>query len=677
MLSFIISIFVSAFLLFQVQPIIARYILPWYGSTPAVWTTCMLFFQVGLLFGYAYAHLLTKIAKPKHQALIHLILLFLSILSLPITPDDSWKPMAGQSPFMSIITLLITTVGIPYFLIASSSPLFQHWFSRIYPDRSPYRLYALSNAGSLLGLFTYPFLVEPLLTLKDQTLSWTVGYGFYIVACLWCAFFLFRMTSHKSKKLIERKKEEKVAFEWVLWLLLAACGSTLFLAVTNQMCQDIAVVPFLWIIPLSIYLLSYIFCFNNPRWYRRSFWIPVLVVVMFPFVYLLTRDPDIRLQILIYCVVLFSCCVICHGELYRLKPPNSRLTFFYLIITLGGAFGGFLVNIAAPLTLKGYWELHGSLIFTVVLAGICIFVRRNGKVKTPFPRKRAILWVAAVILLAYVLGTDILEKQKGSLTIRRNFYGILRVFEEEKGTKEHRYSLYHGNVEHGNQYLNCPERPTTYYGYESSIGIAIREHPERSQGLRVGVVGLGAGVIAAYSRQVDSFVFYEINPQVEAIARKYFSYLEKCKGKVDVVIGDARISLERELLNQGPLRYDILALDAFSGDAIPIHLLTREAFDLYWKHLKSDGILAIHISNAYLDLKPVVKALARESGMRTILIEDDGNYFTEDGNDWVLVTSNKNFLLKESVSSKISPWGPNSKQVFWTDNYSNLLSVLK
>jgi hypothetical protein len=691
-----LAIFLSAFLLFQVEPIIARYILPWFGGTPAVWTTCMLFFQVFLLVGYAYAHLLASHLVPRYQALVHLGLVVCALMLLPITPGDAWKPDGNENPMLGIVLLLLVTIGAPFFLVSASGPLLQHWFNRVHPTMSPYRLYALSNLGSLLGLVSYPFFIEPQLGLHMQTVFWSAGYGLYAVMCAWGARPLFRMATRNAPTGISVDSAGKKPRlpESLLTLALAACGSIVLLASTNQICRDIAVIPFLWILPLSLYLISFILCFDHPRWYNRRVWVPVVLASLSAVVYLLHQDfaeqeMDVYRQIVIYSAALFACCMVCHGELVRLKPPAGYLTSFYLMVALGGALGGVFVNLVAPVLFKGYWEFHLGLVATLVLLGLCLY-RTRDPLRAPLVLwSGGILWVGGIAALAFFLGMHIHEQQASTILTKRNFYGVLRVKETDIGTKSATRFLYHGRISHGRQFLT-PGRgsyPTAYYGPFSGISLAISRHPRqlklnnpedrlRQGGLRVGNIGLGVGTIAAYARPGDTYRFYEINPDVARIARGYFTYLQDAKGTQQVVLGDGRISLERELADQNRQPFDILAVDAFSGDGIPVHLLTREAFALYWEHLGPDGILALHITNLHFDFSPVIRALARESGKRALWIRDVSD--RERGNnysDWVLVTSNRMFLNDPFVNFRVAPW-TTLEEILWTDDYSNLFHVV-
>ena len=686
MISFAIAVFVSAFLLFQVQPIVARYILPWFGGSPAVWTVCMLFFQAGLLCGYSYARLLAKYIQPRLQPVLHLGLLAVSLLMLPITPNDDWLPTgASANPTLYILALLLVSVGFPFAMISASAPLLQHWFAETFPGKSPYRLYALSNLGSLIALLSYPFIVEPQLTLQSQTVVWSIGYAAFIIVCGWCALPLLRGGDRGIGGQVQSTEPAQPISWWdkCLWIVLAATGSTVLLATTNQMCQDVAVVPFLWILPLSLYLLSFIICFDNDRWYQRDVWVPVLFVSVGSLVFLMHQDfasVDIPLvlQIIIYSAAMFACCMVCHGELVRRRPPVGSLTSFYLYVALGGALGGVFVNLLAPLMFNGFWEFHGSLVATFGLAAVCIFLDKAWHTSESARTIFSISWGVILIVLIFWLGQHIQEQREDSIANVRSFYGVLHVYEYGAGSSEHKRSFYHGRINHGSQWLSGDKRfmPTTYFGPQSGIAIAFAQFPrpdvmpDEPDGLKIGVAGLGVGAVSVHAKEADHVRFYEINPQIETIARDYFTYLTQGPSTIDVVLGDARISMNNELTESGSRQYDLLVLDAFSGDSIPIHLLTEEAFALYWQHLKPNGILAIQITNLYVDLSDVVRLLASRSDKSAIR-------FTDTASDWVLVTDNPEFLQDPRVALDQEPWPTDEpKPILWTDDFSNLFGVL-
>ncbi len=680
-----VTIFLGAFLLFQVQPIVARYILPWYGGSPAVWTTCMLFFQLLLMGGYLYAHLVRTYLNPRRQPLVHAGLLLLALTLLPITPDESWKPVDGGNPTWQIVTLLLATVGLPYLVVATSSPLLQHWFSRTEPGRSPYRLFALSNAGSLLGLVTYPFLLEPLLPTGMQTRVWSATFGVYVLVCGVCAIRVFRLSAPTTEPAsVDAVSDPVPTRDRVLWLLLAACGSLMLLATTSQMTQDVAVVPFLWVLPLGLYLITFIVCFDHERWYDRRVWSPVLGLALAAVIYMLRSD-DLTLvqQMVVYGVMVFASCMICHGELVKLKPATTHLTSFYLTVAGGGALGGVFASLVAPAIFNGFWEYQVGLVGTCVLLAVCSDLHRpDGRLSLV----RNMAWGGGISALVFSFATATRDDQDELIAATRNFYGVLRVYDTDIGEGPRPVllrSLFHGAILHGSQLLAERRRePLTYYGDDSGVALAIELHPRRepetpasTPGLRIGVIGLGTGTVAALSHPEDTVRFYEINPEVERLANEYFFYLRDTRATTEVVLGDGRISMERELREQGSQQFDVLVLDAFSGDAIPIHLLTVEAAALYWQHLRDDGVLITHISNKYLNLHPVVRASAELFDKRYVMISTDPDDEEYSASTWVVVTSNRTLLGR--LAEHTVRWPTESpRTIRWTDDFSSLLGVL-
>ncbi len=680
-----VTIFLGAFLLFQVQPIVARYILPWYGGSPAVWTTCMLFFQLLLMGGYLYAHLVRTYLNPRRQPLVHAGLLLLALTLLPITPDESWKPVDGGNPTWQIVTLLLATVGLPYLVVATSSPLLQHWFSRTEPGRSPYRLFALSNAGSLLGLVTYPFLLEPLLPTGMQTRVWSATFGVYVLVCGVCAIRVFRLSAPTTEPAsVDAVSDPVPTRDRVLWLLLAACGSLMLLATTSQMTQDVAVVPFLWVLPLGLYLITFIVCFDHERWYDRRVWSPVLGLALAAVIYMLRSD-DLTLvqQMVVYGVMVFASCMICHGELVKLKPATTHLTSFYLTVAGGGALGGVFASLVAPAIFNGFWEYQVGLVGTCVLLAVCSDLHRpDGRLSLV----KNMAWGGGISALVFSFATATRDDQDELIAATRNFYGVLRVYDTDIGEGPRPVllrSLFHGAILHGSQLLAERRRePLTYYGDDSGVALTIELHPRRepetpasTPGLRIGVIGLGTGTVAALSHPEDTVRFYEINPEVERLANEFFFYLRDTRATTEVVLGDGRISMERELREQGSQQFDVLVLDAFSGDAIPIHLLTVEAAALYWQHLRDDGVLITHISNKYLNLHPVVRASAELFDKRYVMISTDPDDEEYSASTWVVVTSNRTLLGR--LAEHTVRWPTESpRTIRWTDDFSSLLGVL-
>ncbi|MEW6094338.1 MAG: ferrichrome ABC transporter permease [Chloroflexota bacterium] len=696
---FAVSIFISALLIFQVQPMIARYILPWFGGTPAVWSTVQMFFQVLLTGGYAYAAWLVRPGKRRER--LHLVLLGVSVAVIlllgfiwksPITPGAAWKPQAVDIPVWEIFKLLAVSVGLPYFLLSSNSPLVQAWFHRAFPEKTAYRLYALSNIGSLLGLVTYPVLVEPYLTLAGQGWTWSLGYLAYAGLAAYGAVRSLRAQRDGEPAAIPLKfvtnspKGDHLNWrDMTLWVSLAAAASILLLATTSHITQEVAVIPFLWVLPLTIYLLSFILAFSGERWYSRRLFLLLFFAATLLVGWALGRADDINiaLQIGIYSLALFSACMVCHGELYRLRPHPERLTSFYLLVSVGGALGGTFITFAAPVLFRGYWEL--PLGFTLAWLLFFLVALRRTEVM-----QRWLFVASHVILLSGLVFSSVRAFQfiqsdiNGSLLLERNFYGVVRVKTlGAEGWPSQRYALVHGVTIHGFQYMDEEKRllPTAYFGETSGGGLAILNHPKRGSEMRVGVLGLGIGTLAAYGQPGDVYRFYEINPLVIDLAEGqdgYFSYLPDSQAEIEIALGDARLSLEEELASSGSQEYDVLALDVFSSDSIPVHLLDREAFDLYLQHLAPDGILAVHISNRHLDLVPVVWSLGDYFGLSRVVIADPGNYEETSPSLWVLLARLPALLADPEIASRARYMEDYVSHLrLWTDDYSNLIQILK
>ena len=664
------TIFISAFLLFQIQPMIAKMILPWFGGSAAVWITCMLFFQTWLLAGYIYAHMVVRYLKPRLQILTHAVLLCASLLVLPIVPAVSWKPTGSEAPILRILGLLTVSVGLPYFLLSTTSPLLQAWYSRKYKTALPYRLFALSNLASLLGLLAYPFLIEPNITIRQQSTGWSSVYAVFVVIAIATAWISRHVTDDIctiSKQAVTDHPECRPPsfMEKLLWLIFAACASTMLLAVTNHLTQNVTSIPFLWILPLSLYLLSFILCFDYENLYSRSWYLWIMTIALAVMSYGLVNwnaRTSLLLVIISFSAGLFACCMFCHGELVKRKPHPRFLTSFYIMLSAGGALGGLIVGLAAPTLFSGYYELPAALSICAVLLFIVHFRRRW------FNLVSSLLVVGIMLACGYY----VYSYQQTARALARNFYGMLRVNEYDKGEEIETRRLVHGAITHGVQFVN-PERrrdPIAYYAPVSGVGMAI-EHL-RKPSLHVGVIGLGAGTLAAYAEPGDLFRIYEINPLVEKLAREEFTYLADCRGKTEIILGDARLSLEQEIDQQ----YDLLVVDAFSGDSIPAHLLTTQALELYFRHLKPEGILALHISNAHLDLEPVVEKLGSALGKFAILInseeDDDEEIYSS---DWVLMTSQP--LTSPEIVKAADKLKSNPKMRVWTDDYNNLFQILK
>ena len=664
------TIFLSSFLLFLVQPLIARQILPWFGGTAAVWTTCMLFFQSLLLAGYAYAHASNVKLAPRAQAVVHCLLLGLSLLLLPIFPAESWKPAGTEEPISRILLLLAATAGLPYLMLASTSPLLQAWFARARPGTDPYRLFAVSNLASLLALIGYPLVVEPFLGSREQVLAWSALFALFAVSCAGLAWFS-AVPATEKKNPEEEKTPEPDRADYALWLALSATGSVMLLAVTNHVTQNVAAIPLLWLAPLTLYLLTFILAFEGRGLYRAEIFWSVVLVWLAGMAWLLV-DKDFQfnlwLQLGMYLSGLFVACMFCHGELYLSRPGARHLTAFYLTVSAGGALGGLLVAVIAPLAFNAYYELGLALVALAYLAALRFA-----------PLHRVARWGSLAMLLAVAgcAAYDGLRFQNDVRVSARSFYGVIRVKEYgTPGADYHLRRLVHGVIMHGEQYMDEQRRreATTYYQSTSGIGAAIAAAQARGA-IRVGVIGLGIGTLAVYGRKGDLYRFYDINPQVISVARSEFTYLADSAARIEVALGDARLNLEREPLQN----FDVLAVDAFSSDSIPVHLITREALGVYLRHLKPGGVVAFHVSNRFLSLGPVVARLAKEHGAHvTGVYESEGEDSSRTTSDWVLVSRDPKALAAKEIEAA-SPEPPEEHDDWrtWTDDYSNLVQILK
>lgn len=675
-----LTIFLSAFLLFQVQPIIAKMILPWFGGSASVWTACMLFFQMLLLLGYLYSHWVVRFLSPRHQSYLHIALLVTSLLLLPLSPSPDWRPTGGEDPTLRILGLLTVTIGLPYVVLSTTGPLIQAWFARERPGVLPYRLFALSNLGSLLALLAYPIAVEPVLSTRWQSYVWS---GLFIVFAALCSLLAWRGRNGVAIKLSATESDplthEGPSFTMRLaWVALAACPSILMIADTSFLTENIAPIPLLWVIPLALYLLSFIFCFERTGWYHRPVFLPLLAIGLGAMAYLPTLGVSalpVFLAMAINLSSFFVACMVCHGELARLKPHPSQLTTYFLMLATGGAMGGLFVGVVAPYCFNSNFELSIGLVLTALV--VTLVVLRGHQFGNPV--RRGMAWAAALTIttgIAYVRIDDHLDELADAKVTARNFYGTLRVFNDREGVDARR-TLMHGQIVHGRQFAT-PTRedwPTAYYSEESGVGRAIAAKMAATQGpLRIGVVGVGVGTLLTYGRPGDVYRLYDIDPLVIQLARTEFTFFSRTKAKTEVVIADARLALEREDAQQ----FDVLVIDAFSGDAVPIHLLTKEAFASYFKHLKPDGVLAVHVTNRFLNLMPVVKTAADSFGKQARLIRlgGDSDRLIYRSN-WVVINANAEFFDQAVFKDSATPIEVHPGFKIWDDNYSSVLAVLK
>lgn len=684
MIAFSISIFLSAFLLFIIQPLLAKTLLPLFGGSPAVWLSNLVFYQATLLLGYGYAYFVTKLPRLTWQAIVHIGLLLCSLLLLPITPAKTLATLTWWQP-LTVFAVLGTTLLVPVMILSATSPLLQYWYYQSYQSDFPYRYYALSNLGSLLGLFAFPLLLEPFFGLKVQLIWWSIAYGAFFITCALCAI----MTLKKKITLpLKAKVTDRAPYASIIsWLLLTAFSSALLLTTSQVMLQSVIGLPLLWVIPLALYLISYIVIFYQPRCYARSVWVPLFLILSAAIFYIPTHHQlTLLVQILTFTMLLFSGCMICHGELYSLKPDKQHLTFYYLMMALGGALGGLFVNLVSPLVFNENWDFYG-VILLIYLYVICVPISNVSLPQTTGASKlqQAILPVSLFAFVGLVaLLTSTLKKTHADVLItKRNFLGSFEIAERYKNESDHIRILRNGNILHGQQYLAPGLRgnATTYYSQKSGVGVAIdflrQRNINSSDHLKIGAIGLGTGTIAALAHKGDSLRFYELDPDIEKAAKEYFYFLSDSPATIEVVIDDGRLALTKELQKSGSQQFDIIAIDAFNGDAIPLHLLTKEAFGIYLSHLKPNGILAFHISSRYVDLYPPLQGLASELGLSAYLstyIPKNERWVTQ--SEWLLISRQPNiglFLFKRGAltfrSARISD--------IWTDDYNYLLPIIR
>lgn len=690
------AVFLGGFLLFVVQPLLARAILPTFGGAGGVWATALCFYQALLLAGYAYAHLTSSLST-KHRAALHLAIIAASLLWFPILPDGGTSADPASSPALSILVFLGGAVAGPYIVLASTSPLLQSWMVREEPGRVPYRFYALSNAGSLAGLFAYPLLVEPWLDMQRQALVWTMGYGIYLIVMSALAIRSARLAEVAPGARDIREENVAVgahpgaAGQRVMWFFLPMSGAALLVAITNQLTVDIAAVPFLWILPLSIYLLSYILAFGG--WYRRTIYGSLLGIALAGMAVVAAGGAvvSIVVQIAASLIALFAATMVCHGELVMRAPAaaqpqsaakggsaSSDVTRFYLISAAGGAAGGAFVALLAPLLFNAFWELPLFLVlpYVVYLASIYAAVHRRMTV-----RQRTLWWagISGVVILATItFVVPIIQRGKLTVATVRNFYGVLRVIEENEPPDPPQRKLLHGRILHGTQLLSPGSQSvaTTYYTAGSGVARAMALHPARAErALRIGVIGLGVGTIAAVAEPRDTIRFYELDPAVEELARSYFSFLDLAV--TEVVIGDGRLVLQGDLSEDPDRGFDLLIVDAFSSDAVPVHLLTREAARLYASALRPRGAVVLNITNRHLDLSPVVRAMGQAASFGGVRFHDRSGGSEASPSHWYILTADESYLSDLAALPGAVLDAAGAAGIEWTDGYSNLLRVLR
>ncbi len=674
---FALAIFCGSFLLFLVQPIIAKELLPQFGGSASVWLTCLVFFQSALLLGYAAADRLASAVPARLQLALVVILVLVAAATLPIVPAVPRGPAPGglttTNPALGVLATLALTVGLPYVLVSATTPAVQSWYARSLPGRSPYPLFALSNLASMLALFGYPLLLEPWVGTRWQAYGWSaayLGWAALMIACAGAA----RAGGTAGAPAVVPVTPVPTAARQAEWLLLSGLGSWLLLALTRHLTRDVAAIPLLWILPLAVYLLTFIVAFSNLRWLSaRALTLCGVAALLLYAAYsawgywpgAVHEGLPIAAQIGVFCGVLAGTCLLCNGGLALSRPAPEHLTRFYLTLSLGGAAGAVLIGLIAPAVMNVDFDLEVGVVACALL--VLWRIRRQHRALAMLSAATALLVLAAACLVVQ-------QFYDGTVLARRNFYGTLRVFDWDQEGAGRARSLANGVIVHGTQYLApaLARRPTEYYGDASGIGHAMAALGKDSAPHRIGVIGLGAGTMAAYGRAGDVLRFYEINPQVVDIAQHEFSFLHDSAAHVEVALGDARLSLAAET----PQRFDVLVIDAFTGDAIPVHLLTVEALDLYLHHMRPHGIIAFHVSNLYLNLVPVVERLAQARRLATCLVEADREDEFNTASSWVLVSADPKALAPPEIAA-VSQAVPANTTRPWTDDFNDLLPFLQ
>ena len=667
-LSYALAIFLGSTLLFLLEPIAAKRLLPLLGGSAAVWAACLVFFQTALLLGYYVAHVLVTRTNLRTQVAAYIGLLALSVVQLVRVVDPTLRANVDR-PIVSVLWLLSGLIGVPFVTLSATSPLLQAWFARTTPRgrADAYGLFAISNIGSIVALLAYPWLIEPRLTLRAQTIL--VAIVLTMLAILAGVIGASVRNAQDDGHAAPTAESAGVPLTTrVLWVALSACASLLLAATTTHISQNVAALPLVWIVPLVAYLLSFVVAFSTRTWPPRWLVVGLAIIGLLGSGFLLYRgvlDVPILPATAAICVALFVLCLFLHRELYHRRPAPRHLTSFYLHVAAGGALGAVLVGIVAPLVSPGNYDLAIGLVLTAVLGLV---------VAWPGGRVMRGVW-SALLAAGIALITTQVRSDRSAIVRVRNFYGTVRVTHVHEPQKADVRSLYHGVIVHGRQVFRVDLRrvPNTYYARTSGVGLAL-DQCCRNRPRRIGVIGLGTGTVAVYGNAGDTIRFYEINRAVEKIALSDFTYLSDSPAFMQIVRGDARVSLAAE----PPQRYDVLIVDAFSGDAIPVHLITVQALEVYRRHLAPGGIVAFHISNRFLALAPVVEQLAHNAGMQAVRVINPEDLTRQVFlSEWVLVTANAEFLANPAVVRARQPIDVPAGLRLWTDDYSSLFPIIQ
>jgi hypothetical protein len=662
------AVFLGAFLLFLVEPIAAKQLLPVLGGSAAIWITCLVFFQTALLCAYFYAHWMSS--RPRW-------ILYFALLIIGFASALGWclrsagMGLGSAHPILTVFAVLASTIGLPFLVLGMTSPLMQVWWARLHGTAIPYRLFALSNLASLLALGLYPTMIEPHLTLQTQRIAWGCGFAVFVVITGVLARNVQTTAKASLPEATFAEQGPAAPLEQrLLWVLLPMGAAMQLSAVTSYLTANVAAIPLLWVLPLGVYLLTIIIAFEFPRLLPRSIVARFLILMLAGLGYALSKQDvewPLRISIGFFLIEAFASCLFCHSEAYRLRPRrSSESTLFYLLFAAGGALGSFVIGIVFPLVFRFNIDLVITCCFTAFLALLVTWADGWSS---------RLLWGVATLVMAVQIFWINIVNQRNTTVAERNFYGALRVKQTFGFPGATLRTLTNGNVEHGTQIDGTDDQrrtPTSYYAEDSGVGLAIRFCCD-GRARNIGVIGLGAGTIAAYGRQGDRIRFYEINPAVEPIARNVFTYIRDSGAQISLAEGDARTSLAAE----PPMGFDVLVVDAFSGDAIPLHLLTTQALALYRKHLARGGIIAFHISNRHVDLEAPIALMAKSAGMRAVTVttgaNDQRGEFTA---TWMLLSDRGDFFAQTEVARSARQPQELAGLRPWTDDFSSLLPVL-
>ncbi len=672
-LIFALTIFCSAFLIFLVQPTLAKIMLPIFGGSAFVWVTSVLFFQFGLLAGYVYAYLLCKLQSRWYQGVIHFFCITLSFCFIPLQLYTS-NTLTSLWPPLSVLVMLMGSIFVPFALLSASTPLLQHWYCRIREVEFPYYYYAISNAGSLLGLLVYPFAIEYFLGVRLQTSMWGMLFLIYIVLLVIC---LISYTLKARKVNVDTEAASRVAKPLnkrkLTWLALSFSSCALLLSITQYLSQNVINLPLLWVITLALYLTTFIITFRKGFQYNPVFWGSCWLLSLLVLVFI----PASGLGMVIVLLALLYCgCMVCHGGLVISAPKSQYLTEFYLSVAFGGVLGGVFTNLVSLMIFNDWWDFYLTILaITVIVARQYVIMTQSREECTDtgimsYSKTIGIVLLGMILYQVYIVG-------RNQVVQVRNPYGLIKVVDTNKTRV-----LIHGRILHGVENTKVKQKriPTAYFSTSTGLGVVIKYAQEKSDRISTGVIGLGIGTVAAYLRKEDRMHFYEIDSDIIKIAKRYFHYLSSSLGQVDMTLKDGRLALEQEWETTGSQDYDLLIVDAFSGDSIPFHLLTEEAVLLYQKHLKQNGIIAFHVTNTYVNLEAVTLALAERIGAQHFYLVNKPDVQTDTlESHWAILSHDvglAHWLATQPIGDQTRAQ-TEVKPILWTDAKNSILPLLK